>query len=154
MHKNGIFHRDIKPYFYIRKKFRENILLIDDTIKLADFGVSNQFGSKMRKKKEEDEFLEGNAGSDCYFCPEACGANKYSGKMADLWACAVTLYQMAFLKLPFNAKNRQSLYAIIKSTEPKLIKEDLAFDCEEPELLLDLLEQMFRKQSSLRITMN
>lgn len=29
MHKLGIFHRDIKP---------ENILVISDTLKLADFG--------------------------------------------------------------------------------------------------------------------
>jgi len=41
MHKKGLFHRDIKPYFLKRNQFifkRENILLAGDTVKLADYG--------------------------------------------------------------------------------------------------------------------
>jgi serine/threonine protein kinase len=54
--------------------------------------------------------LQNNAGSDCFFSPEACAGEKYSGKIADIWACAVTLYQMVFGKLPFNSANRIGLY--------------------------------------------
>jgi renal tumor antigen len=39
MHKNGIFHRDVKPYIIVSLfYFSENILLIGDHVKLADFG--------------------------------------------------------------------------------------------------------------------
>jgi serine/threonine protein kinase len=54
--------------------------------------------------------LKNNAGSDCFFSPEACAGEKYSGKTADIWACAITLYQIVFAKLPFNSVNRIGLY--------------------------------------------
>ena len=96
-----IIHRDIKP---------ENILLDTDfNIKLSDFGVSDI--------NSTDE-IEDNAGSACYFCPEECNKTKYSGKAADMWSCAVTLYQLVFKALPFNAKNQFDLYKEICHFEP------------------------------------
>ena len=41
IHRQGIFHRDIKPFLFLHKFFyyyRENILLKDEKIKLIDFG--------------------------------------------------------------------------------------------------------------------
>jgi serine/threonine protein kinase len=69
--------------------------------------------------------LQNNAGSDCFFSPEACTGEKYSGKSADIWACAVTLYQMVFGKLPFNSANRINLYEQICKFEPNFIIEDI-----------------------------
>jgi serine/threonine protein kinase len=88
----NIFHRDIKP---------DNILIDeDDNIKLTDFGVSEV--GKSKKLKHSNDHIYGNAGSHCYFCPEACNDHSYSGKDADLWACAITLYQMVYAgELPF-----------------------------------------------------
>jgi len=37
MHKHGFFHRDIKP---------ENLLIKDNIIKIADFGLSREMRSK------------------------------------------------------------------------------------------------------------
>ena len=131
-----IAHRDIKP---------ENILVDNnDDIKLTDFGVSDFY--KTSGKKDEEYMMTGNAGSDCYFSPEACSGQKYSGNKADIWACAVTLYQMTFLKLPFESNNRLELYKKIKLLEPLYPENDLTLDsCPGFKNLKDLLTQMFYK---------
>ncbi len=46
MHSIGIFHRDIKPFDSDLSLFRENILLLDDVVKLADFGSCRGIYSK------------------------------------------------------------------------------------------------------------
>ena len=138
----NIFHRDIKP---------DNILIdMDDNIKLTDFGVSEN--GKTKKHKHKDEKIYGNAGSYCYFCPEACKEDGYSGKQADLWACGITLYQMVYAgKLPFTSKQNsiQDLYEKIRNDQITL--EVPGLECKFNQIK-DLLEKMLHKDPEKRLT--
>ena len=66
IHKHKICHRDLKP---------ENLLLSQNkTIKLIDFGLSNEY----------QDFLDTPCGSPCYASPEVIKGKKYSGLEIDL----------------------------------------------------------------------
>lgn len=74
MHCQKIVHRDIKP---------SNLLLGDDGhVKIADFGVSNQF-------EGNDAQLSSTAGTPAFMAPEAISdtGQSFSGKVAPrAWA--------------------------------------------------------------------
>lgn len=94
IHKQGIVHRDIKP---------ENMLLTENkTIKLIDFGLSNQF--------TKGALLKTPCGSPCYAAPEMILGRKYQGTQIDLWSLGITLYAMVCGYLPFEDKNNDKLY--------------------------------------------
>jgi len=98
----GIIHRDIKP---------ENLLIgEDDTIHIADFGVSFMI------ENGSDE-ARATFGSAQYMAPEICKGSNYKGKQTDLWAAGITLYYMALGELPFDGKNRETLSKLIISSE-------------------------------------
>ncbi|KAJ7772359.1 kinase-like domain-containing protein [Mycena metata] len=90
LHRNSVFHRDIKP---------DNILCNPDgtNIRLADFGlatqvaVSTQFG----------------CGSKCYMSPEsinrAYSSGCYSARHSDLWALSVLFTNMISGRFPWNS---------------------------------------------------
>lgn len=88
LHYQKIVHRDIKP---------SNLLLGDDGhVKIADFGVSNQF-------EGNDALLSGTAGTPAFMAPETLSDKRksFSGKALDVWAMGVTLYCFVFGKCPF-----------------------------------------------------
>ncbi|CAL8266695.1 unnamed protein product [Merluccius merluccius] len=88
LHYQKIVHRDIKP---------SNLLLGDDGhVKIADFGVSNQF-------EGSDALLSSTAGTPAFMAPETLSDNRqsFSGKALDVWAMGVTLYCLVFGKCPF-----------------------------------------------------
>lgn len=77
----------------------------------------------------------------------------YSGKSADVWACAVTLYQLVFTTLPFVAAGRLELYDMIKNTEPVFEESKISMhDCRDYPLLEDLLKKMLKKDPTERIS--
>lgn len=141
----GIIHRDIKP---------DNILIdSDNNIKLTDFGVSDTFQQKKVHhhhhlpdgSRKECSTRHDNAGSYCYYCPEACSGGGYSGEQADIWACGITLYQMVFGgKLPFVSKqnNIKELYAQILNDEPEYNQVDIKADIENKDTILTLIQSM------------
>ena len=114
MHKEaGIVHRDIKP---------QNILLCEGepfTVKLCDFGVSEEF-------QGDNDIMAKTAGTYHFFAPECCDPEieEYSGKAVDIWALGVTMYCLLFNVLPFfdyeNQENEYSILEIIYKTDVQL----------------------------------
>ncbi|XP_051966128.1 calcium/calmodulin-dependent protein kinase kinase 1b [Xyrauchen texanus] len=89
LHYQKIIHRDIKP---------SNLLLGDDGhIKIADFGVSNEF-------EGNDALLSNSAGTPAFTAPETLSDQEqgFSGKALDVWAMGVTLFCFVFGKCPFH----------------------------------------------------
>ncbi len=70
MHERGVCHRDIKL---------ENILVLNENLKLIDFGFSTFTNS----------LLTTHCGTPSYMPPEITLKQKYDGKGGDVWAAGV-----------------------------------------------------------------
>ena len=71
IHKSGVCHRDLKP---------ENLLLdYDSTLKIVDFGLSNnyEYSSSLTNSNEEASTLKTACGSPCYASPEMIAGKRY-----------------------------------------------------------------------------
>ncbi|XP_025092933.1 calcium/calmodulin-dependent protein kinase kinase 1-like isoform X2 [Pomacea canaliculata] len=135
LHYQRIIHRDIKP---------SNLLLGDDGhIKIADFGVSNEF-------KGSDAFLSNTAGTPAFMAPETLRDNhpQFHGKALDIWAMGVTLYCFVFGKVPFEEE-------YILGLHKKILKDPVTFpeDISISEELKSLIQRMLDKNPTTRITL-
>ncbi|XP_042735512.1 calcium/calmodulin-dependent protein kinase kinase 1 isoform X2 [Lagopus leucura] len=134
LHYQKIIHRDIKP---------SNLLLGDDGhVKIADFGVSNQF-------EGNDAQLSSTAGTPAFMAPEAISdtGKSFSGKALDVWAMGITLYCFVYGKCPFIDEYILGLHNKIKS-KPVEFPEELQISDELKELILRMLD----KNPETRIT--
>ncbi|XP_029373684.1 calcium/calmodulin-dependent protein kinase kinase 1b [Echeneis naucrates] len=134
LHYHKIIHRDVKP---------SNLLLGDDGhIKIADFGVSNEF-------EGTDALLSSTAGTPAFMAPEMMTEHEhsFSGRALDVWAMGVTLYCFVFGKCPFYDEYIVSLHNKIKN-KPVDYPETPPISNE----LKDLIGQMLHKNPEKRIT--
>uniref|UniRef100_A0ABM5F2H9 Calcium/calmodulin-dependent protein kinase kinase 2 isoform X2 n=1 Tax=Pogona vitticeps TaxID=103695 RepID=A0ABM5F2H9_9SAUR len=134
LHYQKIIHRDIKP---------SNLLVGEDGhIKIADFGVSNEF-------KGTDALLTNTVGTPAFMAPETLSETRkiFSGKAVDVWAMGITLYCFLFGQCPFMDERILSLHSKIKS-------QTLEFP-DQPDIsdeLKELITQMLDKNPETRIT--
>lgn len=93
-----IIHRDIKP---------ANIFLTTDhkTVKLGDLNVS---------KVVENDLTRTQIGTPSYLAPEIWEAKAYDSR-CDIYSLGVCMYEMAALKLPFEAKTMEELKQKIRN---------------------------------------
>uniref|UniRef100_A0A8C6YRH4 non-specific serine/threonine protein kinase n=1 Tax=Nothoprocta perdicaria TaxID=30464 RepID=A0A8C6YRH4_NOTPE len=134
LHYQKIVHRDIKP---------SNLLLGDDGhVKIADFGVSNQF-------EGNDAQLSSTAGTPAFMAPEAISdtGKSFSGKALDVWAMGITLYCFVYGKCPFIDEYILGLHNRIKN-KPVEFPEEPQRSKELKELILRMLD----KNPETRIT--
>uniref|UniRef100_H2YED3 non-specific serine/threonine protein kinase n=1 Tax=Ciona savignyi TaxID=51511 RepID=H2YED3_CIOSA len=89
MHSRKVLHRDLKP---------ANILLVNNDVKLADFGVSKQLLASTYQGQ--------GAGTILYMSPEMLKGEKYNAK-SDIWSLGCVFYELFTLTPIYQALNRQ-----------------------------------------------
>jgi serine/threonine-protein kinase len=97
-HAAGIVHRDLKP----ANLFLTTAADGSPCVKVLDFGVS-------KAKAEVDMTGDHVLGSPLYMSPEQMKASAAVDARSDVWALAVTLYQLVAGSTPFHAKGLEAV---------------------------------------------
>lgn len=104
LHSNDIFHLNLKP---------ENILFIDDVLKLDDFGLARNDISNFH-----------------YRSPEQLLFDKV-GAMSDIWSLGVIVYELAAGKLPFQGDDVDVFTENVINTQYEDIPSSFSLDFKE-----------------------
>ena len=140
LHNNNILHRDVKP---------ENLIFDNKGyINLADFGIS--------KKIENNKSIKERSGTPGYLSPEII-LKKNQTFVCDYFSLGIVLYELIFLKRPFNGRNKEEIFDSILNKTIKLKKKNLPTifynspSCNE---LLDFMNRILKKKAEERLGAN
>ncbi|CAJ1335627.1 unnamed protein product [Effrenium voratum] len=96
VHKNGYFHRDMKP---------ENVLISGDTVKIADFGLARQ----IRARPPFTDYVS----TRWYRAPEVLLRSSTYNSPIDMWACGGIMAELYTLRPLFpGSSESDELYKI------------------------------------------
>jgi serine/threonine-protein kinase len=131
-HRQNIVHRDVKP---------ANIMYEpqSDQVKVADFGIARITDSSKTKTGMV-------LGTPSYMSPEQLSGKKVDGR-SDLFSLAVTLYQMACGRLPFEGDSMAQLMFKIANEPPPDI---LGFNPALPPVFVAFLDRAMAKDPAER----
>jgi serine/threonine-protein kinase len=107
-HRQNVVHRDVKP---------ANVMYEpeSDVVKVTDFGIARITDSSKTKTGMV-------LGTPSYMSPEQLQGKKIDGR-SDLFSLAVSLYQLACGKLPFEGESMaQLMYKIANEHAPDILK--------------------------------
>jgi Protein kinase domain len=94
-HEKGVVHRDIKP---------DNILLEDDRVLVADFGVARAV-SEVHEKLTATGMV---VGTPTYMSPEQASGDREIDGRSDIFALACVLYELLAGEAPFDGPTPQA----------------------------------------------
>merc|ERR1719240_1587723 len=123
MHDKHVLHRDFKS---------QNLFLTSsDRLRVGDFGISKVL-------ENTGAFTRTAIGTPYYLSPEICQEKPYSFG-SDVWALGCVLYEMAALRVPFDAQNMRAL--LRKITQGQVPQIQAPFSTEMRQLCGDLLHR-------------
>lgn len=112
IHGVGIIHRDLKP---ANLMFRR-----DDTLVLADFGISKRISEDQSEGQEELTMVGQVLGTPYYMSPEQ-GQGIEVDARADLYSAGIILYELLTGERPYRARTPAAIiYKHIHADLPKL----------------------------------
>jgi eukaryotic-like serine/threonine-protein kinase len=110
-HRRGVIHRDVKP---------ANILLIDDVVKLTDFGIAHLDNAADSQCAESRVLL----GTPRYMSPEQVAGQPVDGR-SDLFSLGAVLYEMLTGRKAFDSEKVASLMLTILQQNPAPMGPDV-----------------------------
>jgi len=107
IHSNQVFHRDVKP---------ENLLIVDDVLKLADLGSCSPLNARL-------PFTEYIA-TRWYRAPECLITSGYYSSKMDIWAAGCVFFELMTLRPLFPGKTEldqiQKIHGVLGSPSDEL----------------------------------
>jgi tetratricopeptide (TPR) repeat protein len=108
-HRRGVIHRDVKP---------ENVLLSQENVFLADFGVAKPVNAAANQYLTTGGLV---LGTPTYMAPEQSAADPATDHRADIYAFGILAYELLAGEPPFANLPLGRLFAAHASREPEPI---------------------------------
>jgi tetratricopeptide (TPR) repeat protein len=134
-HRRGVIHRDVKP---------ENVLISQENIFLADFGISKPVDAAANQYLTTGGLV---VGTPTYMAPEQAAGDPATDHRADIYAFGILAYELLAGEPPFAKLPLRLLFAAHASREPEPIARRRP---DVPRPLASLIARCLRKDPAER----